>query len=131
MFSSLKLLSFIAWTKSRTFVECPLVRNTYKIIFQIFDVYTWYFYIGTHVFSFLTKFFILEKANIFLNLYVGRDANSYKIIFQIFDVHVILIALCLKDEVLPESLTSLKIVLPEKKSSLTLDPVKQMVIISP
>ena len=38
---------------------------------------------------------------------------------------------CLKDDVLPETLSSLKIVLPEKKSSLTLDPLKQMVIITP
>ena len=37
----------------------------------------------------------------------------------------------LKDDVLPETLSSLKIVLPEKKSSLTLDPLKQMVIITP
>ena len=37
----------------------------------------------------------------------------------------------LKDDVLPETLSSLKIVLPETKSSLTLDPLKQMVIITP
>ena len=38
---------------------------------------------------------------------------------------------CLKDDVLPETLSSLKIVLPGQKSSLTLDPLKQMVIITP
>ena len=37
----------------------------------------------------------------------------------------------LKDDVLPETLSSLKIVLPGQKSSLTLDPLKQMVIITP
>ena len=37
----------------------------------------------------------------------------------------------LKDDVLPETLTPQKIVLPEKKLSLTLDPLKQMVIITP
>jgi hypothetical protein len=37
----------------------------------------------------------------------------------------------LKDDVLPETLSSLKIVLAEKKSSLTLHPLKQIVIIPP
>ena len=37
----------------------------------------------------------------------------------------------LKDDVLPETLSSLKLVLPEKKSSQTLHSLKQMVIITP
>jgi hypothetical protein len=44
---------------------------------------------------------------------------------------ILLLRLGLKDDVLPETLSSLKIVLPETKSSLTLDPLKQMVIITP
>ena len=56
------------------------------------------------------------------------NAKKFKrIIRQIHDVlHV-----SLKDDVLPETLTPPKIVLPEKKLSLTLDPLKQMVIITP
>ena len=61
------------------------------------------------------------------------ELNAVYDVMYLLDLHRLtkVIYHGLKDDVLPETLSSLKIVLPETKSSLTLDPLKQMVIITP
>ena len=80
-------------------------------------------------------FFVIKcykvKYHLVTSNYVGVSWILKEVAHKEIQIILILLVIGLKDDVLPETLSSLKIVLPEKKSSLTLDPLKQMVIITP
>ena len=85
-------------------------------------------------FWFQKKSVQLKTAFCEVYTYVLKGLFSQKNVYQqgLWPKSVYLkVTVSLKDDVLPKLLTPPKIVLPEKKLSLTLHPLKQMVIITP